>query len=659
MKKYIYISILSLILFFLGYISPANASVSLADTFIGGYDQTLWSVRPTYLEPVSSDFGIGDNNSTNWAILDSDTTILPDNSIVMFDMKINSEVSDVIFSCKTDFTNDQNYFNDHDLRVYLHSNGTASFDSYINGAGMGGILFNWNNSPGIHSFKLVCTNGVMTLTEDNIQLSTASFPGRDFIPSENVYFGYRFGDSEFNNYQLCDIGGCDVFPSVTPTQTPTLTPTPTPAEPRKVVVVPGMGGSWNKDALLNCKPTNYSGEWTAWEKSDAVYQPLISALGENGYDPLPFYYDWRKQVTTTAPLLGTFIQNNIPTGETTDLVAHSLGGLVSRAYLQDKQTNSRLTKLLTVGSPHQGVLLAYPAWSGGQAIGDIEWRLAATMLQIGCFLNRGLSPRQAVNTILPSVQNLLPTFDFLKNKQTGSLKPVSSMTAKNNWLPNAFTSPFFGVTVGTLTGTGVSTLKTLEVEPPSRIDQRRGNWKDGKPTGVNTFADGDGTVLAESAQLPGAEDRTLPLDHGALIYAQEGIDAIIDFLSDGWTTTSLSGLNFRQPTKPIKPKENATALLIVVEGADATLTDKNGNQTPDSEGQITILNPHDEAYTLTIDPNRHWWSWLKPKYRVIVVQLFEDGTSSWKEYPHTRLFVKKWKLRFDRKSHLSDILKDH
>ena len=48
-------------------------------------------------------------------------------------------------------------------------------------------------------------------------------------------------------------------PTLTPTPTPTLTPTPTPTPvptSKKVVIVPGLGASWNKDAIMNCKATD-------------------------------------------------------------------------------------------------------------------------------------------------------------------------------------------------------------------------------------------------------------------------------------------------------------------------------------------------------------------------------------------------------------------
>ncbi|MCL4200601.1 hypothetical protein KJZ67_04685, partial [Patescibacteria group bacterium] len=92
-------------------------------------------------------------------------------------------------------------------------------------------------------------------------------------------------------------------------------------------------------------------------------------------------------------------------------------------------------------------------------------------------------------------------------------------------------------------------------------------------------------------------------------------------------------------------------------GARATLIDKDGNKFEDSEGQITILEPHKEAYTLSVLPNKKWW-W-KNSYKIVVVQLFEDGSSKWKEYDRHDLSKKHFKLRFDMSHKHNDILRDN
>lgn len=447
-------------------------------------------------------------------------------------------------------------------------------------------------------------------------------------------------------------------PIPTPTSTPT--PSPTPSTPRKVVVIPGTAGSWNKDAMLNCKDTGYSGEWTAWDKSDAVYQGLLTRLEQEGYDPRPFYYDWRKRVTDTAPRLAAFIQNLTGTDETVDLVGHSLGGLVGRAYLEEEQENAEIDKLLTVGSPHQGTSLAYPAWSAGEIWGSKEWRQGMMIAQILCMIERGLTFRQTVRSITPVTQNLLPIADYLKDRRTQTFMPVGSMDAQNNWLPTSLGPPFYGFTVGSIAGSGFRTVGTIETRPPTRINQMFGNWLDGKPINRNATGDGDNTVITGSALLPGAVNTTLPLTHSDLVANPAGQNAIIEFLRSGGFSESAEALSPTTPDTKTDSAGNASTLFVAVDGANATITDKQGNIRNDSEGQITLINPRTDEYTLSVTPEKSWWSrWRKSQYRVVVIQLFDDGTSAWKEYKRSDAFAKKWKLLFDRIQKKADILREN
>jgi hypothetical protein len=225
--------------------------------------------------------------------------------------------------------------------------------------------------------------------------------------------------------------------------------------------------------------------------------------------------------------------------------------------------------------------------------------------------------------------------------------------SKNNWLPDSFTPPLYGIHVGTITGTGFPTLKTLEVKPPSRQDSRSGNWIDGQPTGKKIYADGDGTVLFESSTLPNISTISLPLDHTGLVTNQIGIDAILNFLRGEDPPQPLQ--NLRAPQKNTISVKNATVLFVAAENSRFTLTDKDGNKIQDSEGQITILDPNDSVYTLSVIPTKRYW-WHKTK--IVIVQLFEDGTSKWKEYTHMGGSHRHWKLHFDHNHRYDDILRD-
>ena len=86
------------------------------------------------------------------------------------------------------------------------------------------------------------------------------------------------------------------------------TPSPSPI-PTRAVLVPGMGASWNADALLNCKSDGYRGEWTMSSFAADIYEPLISALNRAGVNVSVFNYDWRKEIPANQPGLRSFIDS--------------------------------------------------------------------------------------------------------------------------------------------------------------------------------------------------------------------------------------------------------------------------------------------------------------------------------------------------------------
>jgi len=87
------------------------------------------------------------------------------------------------------------------------------------------------------------------------------------------------------------------------------------------------------------------------------YDRLKTYLGSLGYkegrDLFFFDYDWRLSNRFTARKLQTFIAAHAPTGQI-DIVAHSMGGIVARLYIQELGGGARVNRFLTMGTPHLG-----------------------------------------------------------------------------------------------------------------------------------------------------------------------------------------------------------------------------------------------------------------------------------------------------------------
>jgi triacylglycerol lipase len=63
--------------------------------------------------------------------------------------------------------------------------------------------------------------------------------------------------------------------------------------------------------------------------------------------------------------LADFINANIPRGEKFDLVGFSMGGLVSRYYVQKMDGYQRVRRFVTVSAPNHGTLWASLGWLSG------------------------------------------------------------------------------------------------------------------------------------------------------------------------------------------------------------------------------------------------------------------------------------------------------
>src|ERR1700712_4364268 len=84
------------------------------------------------------------------------------------------------------------------------------------------------------------------------------------------------------------------------------------------------------------------------------YGELILSLSAR-YRVLPFFYDWRKDVRIAGKELAARIANSLEGGPT-HIVAHSMGGLVARSFIDDhaEQWQAMGGRLVLLGPPHRG-----------------------------------------------------------------------------------------------------------------------------------------------------------------------------------------------------------------------------------------------------------------------------------------------------------------
>ncbi len=102
-----------------------------------------------------------------------------------------------------------------------------------------------------------------------------------------------------------------------------------------------------------------------------VYARLLLGL-QREYEIHSFSYDWRRFSWDMAPLLQEFIDQKLAASpfDHVTLVGHSLGGLLGIDYLTGPQTRAhaekRVKRLITLGTPFRGALLAVRALARGE-----------------------------------------------------------------------------------------------------------------------------------------------------------------------------------------------------------------------------------------------------------------------------------------------------
>ncbi|MFG1495854.1 alpha/beta fold hydrolase [Saccharospirillum sp. HFRX-1] len=132
-----------------------------------------------------------------------------------------------------------------------------------------------------------------------------------------------------------------------------------------------------------------------------VYAGFINRLAEEGYregkDLFLFDYDWRLSVFDNARILADFIDQNIPQEQTVDLVAHSMGGLISRAYILEEGGSQRVHRLITAGTPLRGSVEVFDLLENG-------WGTANVFMG-------GVDGFRRTMLTFPSTFDLIPRYD--------------------------------------------------------------------------------------------------------------------------------------------------------------------------------------------------------------------------------------------------------
>ena len=304
----------------------------------------------------------------------------------------------------------------------------------------------------------------------------------------------------------------------TATETKTVTVSCEPLR-TPIILIPGY---------LASKPAIGGWQWNTIV-AELAYSPLIEAFHQAGYDTYPLspsrdffvcFYDWGQSNATSA---STFLADCINEARTqtgqdkVHIITHSNGANVARYWIQTHEP-SYVDTLIMIAPPNQGVPYVYPIWAGGDlSYEHPQWWMTLLIRISMAFHNQHWtdSPEnlwEYFHTNMPSLQELLPVFDYLTRGPLDDWIPYSTMTITNT---NGFLDSL-NRNVDELLDNTDKVVVIAGDRPPLKptsselvlrgfyVDEPADNrlWADGEPWGA-IYDAGDGRILTTSTTLPG------------------------------------------------------------------------------------------------------------------------------------------------------------
>jgi|GEM_PF-752157 len=294
-----------------------------------------------------------------------------------------------------------------------------------------------------------------------------------------------------------------------------------------VVLVPGIVGSWPENGELKIDPIFHS------------FDGLVAELKANGYvegiDLFYFPYQWRESNVNSALSLAGLIQKvktdtNMPK---VDIVAHSMGGLVARQYIEADYYKIDVDQLITLATPNNGSPQSYLLWEGGDIEPSIIGSVYKAIFEQEAKENHYPDLLSYVRGRVPSAAQLLPIYNYLYEGNTNILRFYPNNYPQNLFLENLNLTENvkkieiieYDKIVANLVN-GQSTITGFNVATSTQLPK----WQHGYPIDYDIpfgprgmiKGEGDGTVPLVSAQsmnIPEDEIITITSDHSNTMVA--------------------------------------------------------------------------------------------------------------------------------------------
>lgn len=197
-------------IFFLVLAFPLNPPQAFASTIF--QDPMTNNVNPSYWDIISNQYnstseGIQDNGSGQYSTLWVKNIFYNNDNEMKVDVMPGDKFSAFNLTCRRNDNTGQ-----IEGAFFAIHNGVTDGDILFRYFGENNYAFNWDGSPGIHHFDLICNNTTASVYEDGKLLQTHTF----YANILGIYSQFEFGgawtgvggDATFSNFSYCDEGSC-------------------------------------------------------------------------------------------------------------------------------------------------------------------------------------------------------------------------------------------------------------------------------------------------------------------------------------------------------------------------------------------------------------------------------------------------------------------
>ena len=262
-------------------------------------------------------------------------------------------------------------------------------------------------------------------------------------------------------------------------------PSPIPLEARgivdEVVIVPN---------LIKIDQYNRMGDY------------LVEDLGyERGKDFFEFAYDWRQDVRLSARQLGEMI-DTLPKSQPVTIIAHSMGTMVSRYYIERLEGKKRVERVVLMGGPHLGVVKALTSLL-----------IAPEILPFGLMGERF----RQLSLTFPSSFQIIPTYPCAvdqNGKKINFLEDESWVSEEHRPLLRAARQ--FRQELGRRTSIPALSIFGYGIKTIASINLKRSDAGKLSDITYKSETSGDSSILEKSAVLEGTDIHPVQQYHGSL-----------------------------------------------------------------------------------------------------------------------------------------------